>query len=818
DGKVQARFLLSTTEKVQSIEDLTAQINKAIEATKLDPEEVASAMLSNMRQGMTEEEYYQAVKDALQQQIINHATASNFPEVIAKEGATVQPPAPEDVGDAIRKAFIDLNNLYFAPATSEGMPQVYNYLGVRPLFVEEESSAAQAGKEVGIVSSYMSKGDFYGFKDFINDAKENGGNIDWDQLNRLVNELNDRLHQIADMHLDPVTKGQVISELLNDPRYAPLYDAYAVYNLKADSIDSPVINSIRHAFFGQGETEVTSVAKAGLNPLYDIEKQEVTSYPLITEEPNVGMFKGVPYLEDIFPTVRFGSQTFVTMSTPELSEMEKNIVNRFDNSGSFSLTPEERAAMYPSIIKQALADAIDNEEEAMLIEGEQAYSSSIAPYYESSIMPVAPLYSLRTLPNRESTASILPSSSTSIFPSISISPSPPLGHSISPSVSLSTPASSIPTSVSSSSISPSISLSISPAISPSVLPSASPSISPSESPSISPSVSPSISSSVSPSVSTSTSPSISLEPPYKKPIELPWIPPWWYETTQGKSIVKPLSFESVYSPSLIPLMLPETEAMAEQTYSPLTATAGFRPLRNPEPQGKALTLGTEPISMQYSPLVSTVPDPEAIARAISLAQRFNAQNNLVLPKGVSQAPLNPFEQAEANRLESALKGIQGKANEIKNRLLGRGNTGATLSSPAVFGGVSNVGGLTSVNGISLVPTAYDLLQVLGPDKLFAYLNQINPFKYNSQTLMNLQPAQLLREIQSLPYDVLLQIYNMLPMYTKAQVLMLEGIPPGEALSIAQLGALGLGVPPQLGFVGQNEKKLRQNIARGEVKV
>jgi len=258
-------------------------------------------------------------------------------------------------------------------------------------------------------------------------------------------------------------------------------------------------------------------------------------------------------------------------------------------------------------------------------------------------------------------------------------------------------------------------------------------------------------------------------------------------------------------------MLPETEALAERSYSPLTATTTFRPLRNPEPQGKALTLGTEPIAApQYSPLVSTVPDPEAIARAISLAQRFNAQNNLVLPKRVNEVPLPP-EQSLADRLKNALKGMQGKANEIKNRLLGRGNAGATLNSPAVFGGVSSAGGLTSINGMSLVPTGYELLQVLGPDRLFAYLNQINPFKYNSQTLMNLQPAQLLREIEALPYDVLLQIYNMLPMYTKAQVLMLEGIPPGEALSIAQLGALGLGVPPQLGFVGQNEKK-RQGIA------
>jgi len=193
-----------------------------------------------------------------------------------------------------------------------------------------------------------------------------------------------------------------------------------------------------------------------------------------------------------------------------------------------------------------------------------------------------------------------------------------------------------------------------------------------------------------------------------------------------------------------------------------------------------------------------------------LAQRFNAQNNLVLPKGVNEAPLPP-EQSLADRLKNALKGMQGKANEIKNRLLGRGNAGATLSSPAVFGGVSSAGGLTSINGMSLVPTGYKLLQVLGPDRLFAYLNQINPFKYNSQTLMNLQPTQLLREIEALPYDVLLQIYNMLPMYTKAQVLMLEGIPPGEALSIAQLGALGLGAPPQLGFVGQNEKKYKQNI-------
>ena len=136
-----------------------------------------------------------------------------------------------------------------------------------------------------------------------------------------------------------------------------------------------------------------------------------------------------------------------------------------------------------------------------------------------------------------------------------------------------------------------------------------------------------------------------------------------------------------------------------------------------------------------------------------------------------------------------------------------------LSSPAVFSGLSSLNGLTSVNGISLVPTVYELLQVLGPDKLFAYLNQINPFKYNSQTLLNLQPGRLLREIQSLPYDILLEVYNMLPMYTKAQVLMLEGIPPGEALSIAQIGALGLGVPPQLSAVGQNEKKIKQSMAR-----
>jgi hypothetical protein len=49
--------------------------------------------------------------------------------------------------------------------------------------------------------------------------------------------------------------------------------------------------------------------------------------------------------------------------------------------------------------------------------------------------------------------------------------------------------------------------------------------------------------------------------------------------------------------------------------------------------------------------------------------------------------------------------------------------------------------------------------------------------------------------------------NLLPMYERALVFMAEGIPLGEALSIAQLGpVLGKGVPPFRWLGTQEEKK------------
>jgi len=71
------------------------------------------------------------------------------------------------------------------------------------------------------------------------------------------------------------------------------------------------------------------------------------------------------------------------------------------------------------------------------------------------------------------------------------------------------------------------------------------------------------------------------EQPLRKPILfLPNIP-YYYAPQAASSMPSTPSFTSIYSPSLLPVILPGAEQVAEATYSPLLATTGYRPLRNP---------------------------------------------------------------------------------------------------------------------------------------------------------------------------------------------------------------------------------------------
>ena len=103
EGKMPARFLLATTEKLQPLADLASQINSAAEAFGVDPETIQGTLISNARSGklngdMSPKEFYTVIKDSLEGSYINHATPSNFADIITKNGAEITPPKPTDVG------------------------------------------------------------------------------------------------------------------------------------------------------------------------------------------------------------------------------------------------------------------------------------------------------------------------------------------------------------------------------------------------------------------------------------------------------------------------------------------------------------------------------------------------------------------------------------------------------------------------------------------------------------------------------------------------------------------------------------------------
>ena len=215
-----------------------------------------------------------------------------------------------------------------------------------------------------------------------------------------------------------------------------------------------------------------------------------------------------------------------------------------------------------------------------------------------------------------STASPYSASFTSSTPyqySSNTSPSPiNFPYSLSPSFSPTSanlmPSIGSPAASSLYSVSPSVSLSGSPSVVRLVSPSINYTVSPSSG-----LVSPSPSASPSPSPSASPSPSPSY--PYyklKKPLMLPYEFPYPLGAEAYAHPFYPEQVANIYNPSLLPLLLPGAESVAEQTYSPLTATTTFRPIINPV-QGRAVT--SYPAPLTTSPNPSPIPAPK-ILRAI----------------------------------------------------------------------------------------------------------------------------------------------------------------------------------------------------------
>ncbi|MEM0107211.1 MAG: hypothetical protein QXS03_03205, partial [Candidatus Micrarchaeaceae archaeon] len=498
EGRLPARFLLSTTQKIQTLADLAKQINSAAETLNIDP---------------------QQIYDQLKYSYINHATPSDFADAVAKTGKKIVPPDSAKVGDALRKAFNDLQGLYSAPSTAYGVPQIYNYLGVRPALTENLESNMAGSNKIGIITQVMSKDDYDNFLNFVKEANANGAGISLKDVKATTENLRSDLQALKKIKFDtPEAQQAAYIDLLNKPKYANLRTLYTAYNLHAIYNDMPVIDSIRQAFLQSGETELVTPTKYTLRPLFDIARQVPMSYHLISTEPNVGVFEGTPF-ENILPTTRFGAQTIATAIAPELTDAQRNQINEALKNYKYQQPTAEST-------QEA---ALNNIPEAEGISTPSSASSSA--YYKNIISPLSNLLTA-------SVASAFPNSANS-FASPSLSSSPSASLSLYPSTSP-TPSTAISSSVSASpspslSISPSPSTSVSSSVSPassissiSASPSPSSSISPSTSLSTSPSPSPSPSSSLSTSPSPSPSPSSSysyLYSPIRKYEPLPIILP-----------------------------------------------------------------------------------------------------------------------------------------------------------------------------------------------------------------------------------------------------------------------------------------------------
>ncbi len=465
--------------------------------------------------------------------------------------------------------------------------------------------------------------------------------------------------------------------------------------------------------------------------------------------PNQGLFKGLPILENLFPTPYF-AQLQLAQNIPLL------------------LSASEAAS---AMGKPELATAISK------------FASEPMNYDAFSALRDA-MESAGFYPNSASLSSV--------------STSPSMSASLSPSVSLST------------------SLSSSPSVSPSVFPSISPSISSS----VSPSVSPSPSYSPSPSVSPSYSPSSSTSP---SPISYPYSPirryvsppleslPYYLGPRITQQAATPYNVQGIYTPSLLAYLFPNAEPYFEQNYSPLTAVSGFRPLQRPEganplvaspvqpSQPTIKTVYTSPGNQQvtqvYSPPVSTTAEFIVDPGTMTIVKNPNYKPS---PELLSNGTL-ANNQMPATASPAALAKLSTAAQNVAERLGTPANPHVIpLASPLVAGSTNVIplsptsstarfGGNPAVpSGVSLVPDGQTLLSVLGNRQLLSLLNQIDPQRFNSLTLMQ-GGQQLMDAIRGLSYEQALQIMARLNVWQRARVYLTLGAAHdmADALSLAQ---------------------------------
>jgi hypothetical protein len=310
------------------------------------------------------------------------------------------------------------------------------------------------------------------------------------------------------------------------------------------------------------------------------------------------------------------------------------------------------------------------------------------------------------------------------------------------------------------------------------------------------------------------------------------------------------AFTSIYSPSLLPEVMPGLESLAEKEYSPMTALSTIRPLRAPS-VNTPITLpsyanpaqptimeenlpgasnyyraqstpmphiisGTSPNAATTSATTATTPsysfnepfsnapaatqvspimDP-ALLQAVSTAANPLSLGTLpaTAPPSTYSAIANPMLQS-LNRLNMNGLRLPNLPNTLNTpNMLGSQAMSATSPSAAApafgFAGYS----APRIGNISLIPTAQDIMSVLGPDQMLRLLNQVNPTKFSVTNIQYAPRSALAAALNNLSYSDIVLLMSEMSVPQRMMVYGLLGIPPGEALIIAESGTQGLFIP------------------------
>jgi hypothetical protein len=111
-----------------------------------------------------------------------------------------------------------------------------------------------------------------------------------------------------------------------------------------------------------------------------------------------------------------------------------------------------------------------------------------------------------------------------------------------------------------------------------------------------------------------------------------------------------------------------------------------------------------------------------------------------------------------------------------------------------------------IGNISLIPTVQDIMSVLGPNNMLMLLNQIDPTKFSVTNIQYAPRAALAKALNNLSYSDIMMLMSRMSVQQRMMVYGLLGIPPGEALVIAEQGTQGLFIPSLSNALASSTRK------------